>query len=145
MSSGNKSLVQTVVPIIGAFYVLIGIVGFFITGFTNFVQNTDDKLVGFAINPFHNLVHLAIGAFLIIMALNRNKAVGEGATMGVGLFYIVAFVIGVYASDNLTIISMHGSGDLENFNHIVNGVALLTIGLLSSGQTQASMKRQGLA
>jgi hypothetical protein len=145
MSSGNKSLVQTVVPIIGAFYVLIGIVGFFVTGFTNFVQNTDDKLIGFSINPFHNLVHLAIGAFLIIMALNRNKAVGEGATMGVGLFYIVAFVIGVYASDNLTIISMQGSGDLENFNHIVNGVALLTIGLLSSGQTQATMKRQGLA
>jgi hypothetical protein len=145
MSSGNKSLVQTIVPIIGAFYVLIGIVGFFVTGFTNFVQNTNDELLGFSINPFHNLVHLAIGAFLIIMALNRNKAVGEGATMGVGLFYIVAFVIGVYASDNLTIISMSGSGDLENFNHIVNGVALLTIGLLSSGQTQATMKRQGLA
>jgi ABC-type transport system involved in multi-copper enzyme maturation permease subunit len=145
MSSGNKSLVQTVVPIIGAFYVLIGVIGFFVTGFSNFVQNTDDKLIGFSINPFHNLVHLAIGAFLIIMALNKNKAVGEGATMGVGLFYIVAFVIGVYASDNLTIISMQGSGDLENFNHIVNGVALLTIGLLSSGQTQATMKRQGLA
>jgi hypothetical protein len=145
MSSGNKSLVQTVVPIVGAFYVLIGIIGFFVTGFGNFVQNTDDKLLGFAINPFHNLVHLAIGAFLIVMATNKNKAVGEGATMGVGLFYIVAFVIGVYSADNLTILSMHGSGDLENFNHIVNGVLLLTVGLLSSGQTQATMKRQGLA
>ncbi|MEA2155978.1 MAG: hypothetical protein QOE11_2118 [Solirubrobacteraceae bacterium] len=143
--SGNKSLVQTIVPIIGAFYVTIGIIGFFVTGFSNFVQNTDDKLIGFSINPFHNLVHLAIGAFLIIMALNKSKAVGEGATMGVGLFYIVAFVIGVYSSDNLTIISMQGSGDLENFNHIVNGIALLTIGLLSSGQTQTQMKRQGLA
>jgi hypothetical protein len=40
---------------------------------------------------------------------------------------------------------MSGTGDLENFNHIVNGVALLTIGLLSSGATQASMKRQGIA
>ncbi len=145
MSSGNKSLVQTVVPIVGAFYVLIGVIGFFITGFGNFVQNTNDSLLGFAINPFHNLVHLAIGAFLIIMALNKNKAVGEGATMGVGLFYIVAFVIGVYASDNLSILSMQGSGDLENFNHIVNGVLLLTVGLLSSGQTQSTMKRQGLA
>lgn len=145
MSSGNKSLVQTIVPIIGAFYVTIGIIGFFVTGFTNFVQNTDDKLIGFSVNPFHNLVHLAIGAFLIIMALNKSKAVGEGATMGVGLFYIVAFVIGTYSSDNLTIISMQGSGDLENFNHILNGVGLLTLGLLSSGQTQARMKRQGLA
>lgn len=142
---GQKSLVQTVVPIIGAFYVLIGIAGFFVTGFTDFVQDTPDKLVGFSVNPFHNVVHLAIGAFLIVMATRPNKAVGEGAVMGVGLFYIVAFVIGVYAPDNLTIISMHGEGDLENLNHIVNGVLLLTIGLLSSGQTQSQMKRQGLA
>jgi hypothetical protein len=145
MSSGNKSLAQSIVPIIGAFYVLIGVIGFFITGFSNFVENTNDALLGFSINPFHNLVHLGIGSFLILMASNKNKAVGEGATMGVGLFYIVAFVIGVYAKDNLTIISMHGYGDLENFNHLVNGVLLLSIGLISSGQTQATMKRQGLA
>ncbi len=145
MSSGNKSLVQSIVPIIGAFYVLIGVVGFFVTGFSSFVENTNDSLLGFAINPFHNLVHLGIGAFLIFMASNRNKAVGEGAAMGVGLFYVVAFVIGVSATDNLTILSMHGYGDAENFNHLVNGVLLLAIGLISSGQTQALMKRQGLA
>ena len=145
MNSQNKSMVQTLVPLIGAFYVLIGIVGFGVTGFSNFVQNTDDKLLGFAVNPFPNLVHLAIGVFLILMASNKSKAVGEGATMGVGLFYIVAFVIGVYATDNLTILSMQGSGDLENFNHIVNGVLLLTIGLLSSGQTDAAARRRGLA
>jgi hypothetical protein len=145
MSAGDKSLVQRVVPIIGAFYVLIGIVGFFVTGFSNFVQDTPDKLVGFAINPFHNLVHLAIGAFLLFMSTRTSAAVAEGATMGVGLFYIVAFVIGVTAPDNLSIISMHGEGDAENFNHIVNGVLLLTVGLLSSGQTQAAMRRRGLA
>jgi hypothetical protein len=145
MNSGNKSLVQTFAPIIGAFYVAIGVIGFFITGFGNFLQNTNDALIGFSLNPFHNLVHLAIGAFLLFMGSNRNKAVGEGATMGVGLFYVVAFVIGVYAPDNLTIISMHGAGDLENFNHLVNGVLLLSLGLISSGQTQQSMKRQGLA
>jgi hypothetical protein len=140
----NKSLVQTVVPLIGAFYVAIGIIGFFVTGFDNFFQDTSDKIVGFSINPFHNFVHLAIGAFLIIMS-RQSAPVAEGATMGVGLFYIVAFVIGVTAPDNLTILSMHGAGDLENFNHIVFGVLLLTVGLLSSGQTQAAMKRRGLA
>jgi uncharacterized protein DUF4383 len=145
MQSGSKSLVQSVVPLIGGFYVAIGILGFFVTGFTGLTQNSGDSLLGFHVNPFHNLVHLAIGAFLIIMAMNKNKAVGEGAIMGVGLFYIVAFVIGVYAGDNLTILSMSGSGDLENFNHLVNGVLLLTIGLLSSGQTQATMRKQGLA
>jgi uncharacterized protein DUF4383 len=109
------------------------------------VQNTPDKLIGFSINPMHNLVHLAIGAFLIIMCTRGSAAVAEGAVMGVGLFYVTAFVIGVIAPDNLTIISMSGTGDLENFNHIVNGVALLTIGLLSSVATQAQLKKQGIA
>ena len=65
--------------------------------------------------------------------------------MGVGLFYIVAFVIGVIAPDNLTIISMTGAGDLENYNHLLNGVTLLGMGLVSSGQTQAEMRRRGVA
>jgi hypothetical protein len=145
MSSENKSLVQVLIPIIGAVYVAIGVFGFIVTGFGDFFQLTGDKFLGLSVNGFHNFVHIGIGAFLIIMAMNKNKAVGEGATMGVGLFLIVAFVIGVYSSDNLTILGMHGEGDPDNFLHVVSGVALLAIGLLSSGQTQAVMKRQGLA
>jgi hypothetical protein len=145
MGNFGVSLAQRLAPLIGAVYVAIGIIGFFITGFGNFVQNTPDELIGFSINPMHNLVHLAIGAFLIIMCTRGSAPVAEGAVMGVGLFYITAFVIGVISPDNLTIISMSGAGDLENFNHIVNGVALLTIGLLSSAATQAQMKKQGVA
>lgn len=141
--SGNQSLAQRVMPVIGAFYVLIGIIGFFITGFSNFVQNTGDALIGFSINPFHNLVHLAIGAFLIIMS-RQATSTAEGACLGVGLFYVTAFVIGVIGSTNLTIISMSGRGDLENFNHIVNGVFLLGLGLVSSGATEAQAKRSGI-
>ena len=140
---GNSSLAQKVMPLVGAFYVLIGVVGFFITGFGNFVQNTDDALIGFSLNPFHNLVHLAIGGFLIIMSL-QSTSVAEGACLGVGLFYVVAFVIGVAGESNLTIISMFGRDDLENLNHLVNGVLLLGLGLVSSGATEAQSKRTGI-
>ncbi len=140
----GTSLAERVGPIIGAFYVTIGVIGFFVTGFDNFLRNTPEELLGFSVNPMHNLVHLAIGAFLILMSTRFGTAIAEGAVMGVGLFYIVAFVIGVSAPDNLTIISMYGAGDLENLNHIVNGVLLLLVGLVSSGRTQAQMKRQGL-
>ncbi len=141
----QESLAQRVGPFFGLLYVTIGIIGFFVTGFDNFVQNTGDTLIGFSINPMHNLVHLLIGAFLIIMSTRPNVAAAEGAVMGVGLFYVVAFVIGTVSKDNLTIISMYGYGDLENFNHIVNGVALLTVGLLSSASTSARLRRQGVA
>jgi len=65
--------------------------------------------------------------------------------MGVGLFYVVAFVIGVSGGDNLSILSMSGVYDLENFNHLVNGVALLVVGLISSGATASQARKRGLA
>jgi hypothetical protein len=46
---------------IGAIYTLIGILGFLVTGFENFASETNETLLGFEINPLHNLVHLAIG------------------------------------------------------------------------------------
>lgn len=141
----GQSLAQRIGPLFGALYVGIGIVGFFVTGFDNFVQNTDEALFGFAINPMHNLVHLAIGAFLIIMSTRRSMPAAEGAIMGVGLFYVVAFVIGSISKDNLTIISMYGYTDLENYNHLVNGVALLSLGLISSARTQLRMRQRGIA
>lgn len=141
----NKSLAQVMGPVLGLVYVLVGIAGFFVTGFDNFTQNTNEALLGFSLNPFHNVVHLGAGLFLIIMCTAFSAPVAEGACMGAGLFLIVAFVIGVSAPDNLTILSMQGADDLENLNHIVVGIALLTIGLLSSAQTSADMRRRGLA
>jgi hypothetical protein len=141
----QDSLAQRVAPFFGALYITIGVLGFFVTGFGNFVQNTSDELIGFSINPMHNLVHLLIGIFLIVMATRPSVPVAEGAVLGVGLFYVTAFVIGTVSADNLTIISMYGHGDLENFNHLVNGVALLGLGLVSSAQTASRMKREGIA
>ncbi|MDQ3677455.1 MAG: DUF4383 domain-containing protein, partial [Actinomycetota bacterium] len=85
---GNKSLAAGASLLIGASYVAIGLLGFAITGFNNFLTDTGDTLAfGFAsINPMHNLVHVAIGAFLIVMT-RFSTATNEGALMGVGLFY----------------------------------------------------------
>ena len=141
----DKSLAAGASLLIGGAYVAVGIVGFFITGFGNFLTDTGDTLLfGFAsINPMHNLVHVLIGAFLIAMT-RFSSATTEGALMGVGLFYIVAFVIGVSAPDNLTIIAMNGAGDGENLVHIVTGVTALTAGLISSARSEAAARRKGI-
>ena len=143
--SGNKNLAQTLMPLFGALYVGIGIIGFAISGFSNFLQNTDDHILlsGLSINPFHNLVHLAIGGFLLIMS-RQGATTAEGACLGVGVFYIAAFVIGFIGPQNLTIISMQGRGDLENINHLLNGIVLLGIGLVSTKATEASARRSGV-
>lgn len=142
---GNTSLAAKASLLIGAAYVAVGIVGFFITGFDAFLRDTGETLLfGFAsINPMHNVVHLLIGGFLIAMT-RLSAPSNEGALMGVGLFYITAFVIGVTAPDNLTIIAMNGAGDGENLVHIVTGVTALTAGLLSAARSDAAAKRRGL-
>lgn len=145
MMAADKSLVQRVGPAFGAFYVAVGVLGFFVTGFHGWVQDTSDTVLGFSINPFANLVHIATGLFLVYMTTRKSAPVAEGAVLGVGLFFIVAFVIGISGPDNLTILSMHATSDLQNLHHIVSGVVLLAIGLLSSWQTQAAMGRKGLA
>jgi hypothetical protein len=141
---GNKSFAAGASVLIGGAYVGIGIIGFFITGFGNFLANTSDELLfGASINPMHNLVHIVVGAFLIAMT-RFSTPTTEGALMGVGIFYIAAFVIGVIAPDNLTIISMTGAADGENFVHIITGVTALGAGLISVGQTESAAKRSGL-
>ena len=142
---GNKSLAAGAALLIGGTYVAVGVLGFVLTGFDGFLVDSNDQLLGWAsINPMHNLVHVLIGAFLITMT-RFSTPTTEGALMGVGLFYIVAFVIGVVAPDNLTIISMNGAGDGENFIHIITGVSALGAGLLSVSQSEANARRSGLS
>ena len=143
---GNKSLAAGASLLIGATYVAVGFIGFFVTGFGGALTGEHgDNILGISINQFHNLAHLGIGLFLVIMSLQKNDAAAEGAVMGVGLFYVVAFVIGVTGPDNLTILSIHGEGEAANFFHLISGVFLLTVGLLSSGATASNMKKRGLA
>jgi hypothetical protein len=143
---GSNSLAAKVGVAFGAFYVAIGIIGFFITGFGGALTGEHgDSLLGISINQFHNLVHLGIGFLLLALSLQKNVAAAEGAVMGVGLFYVVAFVIGVMNSDNLTIIGMRGADDPANFFHLISGATLLVVGLLSSAATASQAKKSGLA
>ena len=130
----------------GAFYVVLGLIGFGVTGFGGALTGEQGHaLLGISINQFHNIAHAGIGALLLVMSLQKNDAAAEGTVMGVGLFYVVAFVIGVMNSDNLTILGMRGEGDPANFFHLLSGVTLLLVGLLSSGATASQAKRRGLA
>src|SRR5215216_1726787 len=74
---------------IGAVYTLIGLLGFFVTGFDNFAAETDKTLLGFEINPLHNLVHLAIGLAGLAMwrRLDTARLYGFLLAAGYGLVF----------------------------------------------------------
>ena len=80
----------------GAIYLLVGIVGFFVTGFDNFAGNEQhETLLGFMVNPLHNIVHILIG----VAGLALSRTLAGAKTFGLLLLvgYGLAFVYGVIA------------------------------------------------
>jgi uncharacterized protein DUF4383 len=86
---------QTLALVFGAVYLLVGIVGFFITGFDNFAGHTDETLIIFQINPLHNVVHLLIGA--VGLALSRTLAGARTFGLLLAAGYGLAFLYGLFA------------------------------------------------
>jgi hypothetical protein len=95
-NSGARTWPQLLALVIGAVYLLVGIVGFFITGFDDFFgHDTNETIVGFEINPFHNIVHILIGAAGLVLGRTLAGARTYGWLLAVG--YGAAFVYGLFA------------------------------------------------
>lgn len=123
---------------VGVGYILAGVVGFFVTGFDGFVANTDEALIGFDLNPFHNIVHLVIGGGLLAVAVfPPQAAIAEGALIGGGLVYLLAAFLGFV--NHLQILSIDAPLAPDNFLHLVSGSAALLIGMLGALQARASL------
>jgi hypothetical protein len=101
----------------GAIYLLVGIVGFFITGFDNFADNSQhEMLLFFMINPLHNIVHIVIGVAGLVLARTLAGARAYGWLLAVG--YAAAFVYGL--------IAVGKSWDFLNINAADNVLHLAT-------------------
>jgi hypothetical protein len=117
---------------IGAVYTLIGILGFFITGFENFAAETNKTLLGFEINPLHNLVHLAIGLAGLALWRRLDTARTYGWVLAAG--YGLAFFYGLFAAGNsdINFLSLNGA---DNGLHLVSTLAGLAIALWPANRT----------
>jgi Domain of unknown function (DUF4383) len=111
---------------IGAVYTLIGILGFFVTGFENFAAETDKTLLGFEINPLHNFVHLAIGLAGLAMWRQLDTARAYGWLLAAG--YGLTFLYGLFAAgnSNINFLSLNGA---DNGLHVVSALAGLAVAL----------------
>jgi Domain of unknown function (DUF4383) len=111
---------------IGVIYTLVGLLGFFITGFDNFAAETDKTLLGFEINPLHNIVHLVIGLAGLALWRRLDGARLYGWLLAAG--YGLAFVYGLFAAGNsdVNFLSINGA---DNVLHLVSAAAGLAIAL----------------
>jgi ABC-type transport system involved in multi-copper enzyme maturation permease subunit len=120
---------------IGAIYTLVGLLGFLVTGFENFAAETDKTLLGFEINPLHNLVHLAIGLAGLALWRRLDTAKTYGWLLAAG--YGLAFLYGLFAAGNsdINFLSLNGA---DNGLHLVSAVAGLAIALWPTTRTVSS-------
>ena len=124
--TGARPWPQILALVFGAVYLLVGIVGFFVTGFDNFADNSQhEMLLFFMINPLHNVVHIVIGLAGLLLARTLAGARTYGWLLAVG--YAAAFVYGLIAvGESWDVLNINPA---DNVLHIITAVVGLVIAL----------------
>ncbi len=128
---------QVFALVVGVAYLILGLVGFLETGFGAFAEDTGDALIGvFDLNPFHNVVHLAVGALLVVAALG-SLTVTHGILIGGGLVYILAALVGFIFT--FPPLSINTNAAPDNFLHLISGALALAVGALAAREGPGPM------
>lgn len=123
----RRSIAETVTLAFGVVYILIGLVGFAVTGGVEFAGREGERLLGvFEVNPMHNVVHLLVGVALVLGALTGAMAARIAAT-AVGVTYLAVGVLGLFAiGSDANVLALNAP---DNMLHLLSGAVLLWAGL----------------
>ena len=124
MSSSPNRLVATV---FGAVYILVGLLGFAVTGGVGFLATEGGMLLGiFMVNPLHNVAHLLIGAALLIAGLVSARA-AKTVNIVVGAAYLLLGIVGFFlVGTALNILALNTA---DHILHLASAIVLLGTGL----------------
>lgn len=119
--------------VFGVVYLLVGVVGFFVTGFGGFTAEHGDKLIIFHINGLHNVVHILLGVVWIGAAASHSAAKGINTLFGAVL--LLVFVLGLF---DLKFLAIDGASDPDNYLHLVTGLLSVYFGTAGAERTAAA-------
>jgi hypothetical protein len=124
----GTSVNQKVAYVFGAVFLLVGILGWFVSHGHSFADRDGGSLLGFQVNPLHNIVHLLVGIVLIVGARGGLSA-ARAANTAVGAVYLVVGIVGLFIlNSSANILALNGA---DNVLHLVSGLALLGAGLFA--------------
>jgi hypothetical protein len=124
MRSSPNRLVAT---IFGAVYILVGLLGFAVTGGVGFLATEGGLLLGiFMVNPLHNIAHLLIGAALLIAGLASARA-AKTVNIVIGATYLLLGIIGFFLVG--TALNILALNTFDHFLHLASAIVLLGVGL----------------
>ena len=138
-AAGGRSLAQLFCLVTGIVLVLVGILGFFVNSMFNSGPGVSgDELIIFEVNGWHNIVHLATGAFLLFMAASARTAILGALIFGV--LYVVVTLYGFIDGDDvLTIVPINTA---DNFLHLALAIVAIAVGLAAGGLAGAGAKER---
>lgn len=121
----NRTPAQLFALVFGVVYLVVGLVGFAVTGFDNFAGKTfDEELIIFAINPLHNIVHIGLGA--VWLGAAAKHATAKSANMLLGVVLLLVFVLGI--AGVLEFLAIKDAGAADNYLHIATAALALYFG-----------------
>jgi len=124
MRSSPNRLVAT---IFGAVYILVGLLGFAVTGGVGFIATEGGLLLGiFEVNPLHNIAHLLIGAALLIAGIVSARA-AKIVNIVVGATYLLLGIVGFFLVG--TALNILALNTFDHFLHLASAIVLLGVGL----------------
>ena len=134
-----KSPNRLIAVIFGAVYILVGLLGFTVTGGVSFLASEGGLLLGvFMVNPLHNVAHLLIGAALLISGLVSVKTAKITNTV-IGAAYLLLGIIGFFLVG--TAANVLALNTFDHFLHLASAILLLAVGL---GAERVSTSRLAL-
>ncbi|WP_203338065.1 DUF4383 domain-containing protein [Nocardioides limicola] len=131
----NRTINQKVGLAFGAIYIVVGLLGFTVTGGHDMAGHEGGLLLGiFGVNVLHNIVHLAVGVALIGAAMAGALA-SKSVNATVGAVYLLVGVVGMMVgSGSLNILALNGA---DHALHLGSAAVLLGVGLAADRRSPA--------
>ncbi|KQQ22261.1 hypothetical protein ASF48_03370 [Rathayibacter sp. Leaf299] len=119
----------------GAVYLVVGLLGFVVTGGVQFLATDGGLLLGiFEVNPMHNIAHLLIGGALLIAGLSTVAAAKTVNTV-VGAAYLLLGIVGFFVvNTSLNVLALNTA---DHFLHLGSAIVLLGVGLGTEKSTRS--------
>jgi hypothetical protein len=133
MRSSPNRLVAT---IFGGVYLLVGLLGFAVTGGVGLFATEGGLLLGvFAVNPLHNIAHLLIGGALLAAGLVSARA-AKTVNIVVGAAYLLLGIVGFFlVGTPANILALNVP---DHFLHLASAIVLLGVGLAAERAPQTA-------
>ncbi len=134
----GRTLAQVSCLVGGAVLIAVGVLGFFFggSGFATGSGVEGQNFIVFEVNGWHNIVHIATGAFLVLMATTARAAVAGLLIFGVA--YLAVTVWGFI--DGNDVVNLIPVNPADNWLHVALTAAALLIGLISAGLLSSARK-----